>query len=305
MSVATYNVQVADAGQDKIFQYFAADPARTDNQHTRRRETRLRLFTKHSTLRRIPRLGHGRRSGSGHRSGATMLGRCGVRSAAEHMVGFSASLYRSAPRTLPEHEYQVRMGAAIQHLRKTLPVFMDVGLVDRNEQPPRHTDALSSYLGEKSLLHQVHPQRIYHKKIHFRFYPPLGEAKDKVPEVSVPAFALHGRRSYLMSAQVLRWSLQSLFLHTEVRLEQLALLPTRGSALEAEPQAGVIPANELAARIRFSGTSRLSGALHTYTLRFRYRFDRRTGMICEHTVDQLTTVPHQPAPPDAVQSKLA
>ena len=43
----------------------------------------------------------------------------------------STSFVRKQSKHLPEHEYQVRLGAAIQVLRETLPTFMEQGLVDR------------------------------------------------------------------------------------------------------------------------------------------------------------------------------
>lgn len=182
----------------------------------------------------------------------------------------------------------MRVGAAIRHLRETLPQFMERALVDRDEAAPRN--ALAPYIDAR--MHLLHGQigHIYHPRIYFRFCPPLPPLPDSVPG-SVPfqpAFSLRGRRPYLMSAQVLRCSLHALFSDCVVRLEHLRLVPRRSTALSPAHPA---PADELLTRIRFCGTSRVLGTLQNYTMLFRYRFDRSTGQICEHFVDQMMPVP--------------
>ncbi len=49
--------------------------------------------------------------------------------------------------------------------------------------------------------------------------------------------------------------------------------------------------DKLIVRLRFEGISRVSSQPHTYTVIFKYEFDRKTGMICRHVVDNIQPVP--------------
>lgn len=194
-----------------------------------------------------------------------------------------------------EHEYQIRLGATIRVLRDTLPQFMEQGLVDRTDTPA--SGSLSNLLGPGALIRHAEPEHIYHPHIHFRFRAgmPDGGARtstDGAPAPGeqgwAPTFSLHGRRTYLLSAFMLRHALHACFVAPEVRLEHLAFLrkPTLpGQSTEA------IPRDELLTRIRFRGITRVGQAEQNYTVVCRYRFDRRTAMICEHIVDKMVPLP--------------
>lgn len=213
----------------------------------------------------------------------------------DHHLAFAGTPAACSSRLLPEHEYQVRLGAAIRHLRATLPQFMQRGLVDRDEAPSAGVDTLAPYLEKSALISRARLTAIYHKDIYFRFRPPLpplpplpsGEAEQHF----APAFSLRGRRMYRMSAQALRYSLHALFVDTDVRIEHMTLLPDRASVVVDVAPGKPVPGDELLTRIRFRGTNRVSGALQDFTLLFRYRFDRNSGMVCEHHVDQMMPVP--------------
>ncbi|WFD26077.1 hypothetical protein MNAN1_001052 [Malassezia nana] len=157
-----------------------------------------------------------------------------------------------------EHEYQIRLGATIRVLRDTIPYFMDKGLVDRTDIPT--AGSLSQLLGPGSLMRHAESEHIYHPHIQFRFRAglpgPTGAGTraepPAVPESQTwaPNFSLHGRRTYLLSASMLRHALHAMFVAPEVRLEHLAFLrkPT-----PPEQDARALPRDELLMRIRFFG----------------------------------------------------
>lgn len=199
--------------------------------------------------------------------------------------GLCGTAQRSAAgRTpLPEHEYQVRLGAAIRVLRDTLPHFLSRGLVDRPEPLPG------------GQLVAAGAEHIYHERICFRFAPPIAQHKP-------PPLVLRGRWLYLGTAQVLRHVLLGMYSEPQVALEQLIFL--RRTPPLAAP-GGVLPGDELMVRIRFLGAVRLSYTPQEYTLLFRYRFDRLTGMICEHSVDKMVPLPGMWQSLAGLRSKVA
>ncbi|PKI84360.1 hypothetical protein MVES1_001713 [Malassezia vespertilionis] len=232
--------------------------------------------------------------------------RSGLRAAAprsRHVTLFSPTHVSQARLTLPEHEYQVRVGAVVRHLRKTLPQFMECGLLEGTRNDAAHPAQLRPMISQP-LSPNVTPDRIYHEQIHFCFSPPLpplpplplreeSASKVNVPEHFSPAFSLHGHRMYMLSAQALRWSLHALFKDAEVRVEHMSFVPRRTqlNAAVLSRSKALVPMDELIARIRFRGTTRVSHAVQDYTMLFRYRLDRTSGTICEHHVDQMMPVP--------------
>jgi len=196
-----------------------------------------------------------------------------------------------------EHEYQIRLGATIRVLRDTLPQFMEQGLVDRTDIPT--SGSLSRLVGPRALMRHAEPEHIYHPHIHFRFRAGLSMSEggarpstDVMPAPQkqgwAPTFSLQGRRTYLLSAYMLRHALHAWFVAPEVHLEHLAFLrkPT-----PPEQDTRAIPRDELLTRIRFRGVTRVGHAEQDYTVVCRYRFDRRTAMICEHIVDKMVPLP--------------
>lgn len=193
-----------------------------------------------------------------------------------------------------EHEYQVRLGATIRVLRDTLPQFMEQGLIDRTDIST--SGSLSRLLGPGALIRHAEPDHIYHPHIHFRFRAGLPLPTDTTARTGTdivrapgkqgwaPTFSLHGRRTYLLSAYMLRHALHACFVHPDVRLEHLAFMrkPTPNEQNTRD---------ELLARIRFRGVTRVGHAEQDYTVVCRYRFDRRTAMICEHIVDKMVPLP--------------
>ena len=223
------------------------------------------------------------------------LVRSGVHAArsCEPLRLFSASQTVLNWNNVPEHEYQVRVGAAIRHLRETLPQFMERGLVDRDDEAVH--DSLSPYLGSNALTTYARSAQIYHKRMYFRFGPQLPPLPNAAPNVTPfkPAFSLRGRRVYLMSAQWLRWSLRALFYDAHIQIEQLSLLPCAVSPVAPAdaPPGQSMPRDELMMRLRFRGSGRVSGSVQDFVMLFRYRFDRHSGMICEHYVDEMMPIP--------------
>lgn len=294
----TYDLEVAHAQQDEVLEHLAPDAACTDYEHACRREARLGRVAEHRARHGIAPGSHrDRKIGAWIGTPTTMrasLVRGGVHAArsVEHLRLFSASHAALDVRKVPEHEYQVRVGAAIRHLRATLPQFMERALVDREENGA--SDALAPYLSTYALMARARASRIYHPDMHFRFCPPLPQLPESLPGKPPfkPAFSLRGRQVYLMSAKWLRWTLRTLFTETHIRIEQLSLLPNRASAVAVDAAPGrPVPRDELLVRIRFRGASRVSGTLRDYSMVFRYRFDRMSGMICEHYVDQMMPIP--------------
>ena len=230
---------------------------------------------------------------------------------------------------MPEFEYQVRVGAVIRTLRDTLPEFMDRALVATAEDAPDMRGIKLAFSDSSLIRSDAFP--IYHDQIHFRFCPPLPPLSgwDGVsigwPLLPVaqrepralpdergpgPSFSLRGRRTYLASARVLRATLKTLFANPTVILESMVLVPSRSGTAAGGRIAGALreggeahgpragardsstpSADELIARLRFRGTSRVSQSLYDYTMLFRYRFDRGSGTIYEHIVDKMAPMP--------------
>lgn len=201
---------------------------------------------------------------------------------------------------MPEHEYQVRLGVSIRVLRDTLPQFLDKGLVDRADISG--TNIMNHLLGGP---HAPKSEHLYHKQILFRFAPMKPPATISTPTSNVteeqsvsttsemhwtPSFTFRGRRSYLMSAEALRLSLQAGFSSPQVLLEQLSFMRRPP---DVQVPGRPTPGDELIARIRFRGTNRISQTLQDYAVVFRYRYDRATGTICEHHVEKMMPVPGQ------------
>lgn len=240
---------------------------------------------------------------------------------------------RPPPFFLPEHEYQVRLGATINVLRDTLPLFMERALVD-----DIHAKQLQLLNVGQHLPHDI-GSHVYHPEIHFQFSPTLlplarlpdwdvgagwpllppavhrgdedAHSRTLAPESRLPGplLSLYGRRKYLMSARVLQTTLRALLYNTSITLESLVFVPARSGAAsagrvaaatgdshrssgaDADANSSGPSADELVARLRFCGLSRVSDSLHDYTVVFRYRFDRASGSICKHTVDNMAPLP--------------
>ena len=203
----------------------------------------------------------------------------------------STSFVRKQSKHLPEHEYQVRLGAAIQVLRQTMPTenssallrVLKLGVPKRFSQPPDH---------------------LYHHNIHFVFQPahttlPLGiisaltapQSPDKQEGSKAwsPCFSFHGRNAYFLGASVLRHTLHACFSEALIHMEHMQF-QRKAPPVVASPNSAQ-PGDELIMRIRFSGTNRFSHLQQTYTIVSRYRFDRKTGTICEHIVDKMMPLP--------------
>ncbi|KAE8240380.1 hypothetical protein A4X13_0g7831 [Tilletia indica] len=279
---------------------------------------------------------------------------------------------------LSEHEYQVRIGRAVQLLRTTLPDFMSIGLADYPNQQAS-TSQLQSIplLDPLSLVRIAAPtlrrrQRtntvgaegktggdamgsIYHSDVLFEFMPSLtsttGEedvsssfsstassstSRTDAPNSSTqstssdvtattssglqdeldgkPSFSFSGRTLYLASAHVLRHALNAIFTETHVSLDRLRLLRSGGhspeggsgihstsshrrmgdeeemiddSSLRGSSSSTASSADELIARLTFSGITRVTHQPHEYTVLFRYTLDRGTGQIARHRVERI------------------
>lgn len=215
----------------------------------------------------------------------------------------STSFVRKQSKHLPEHEYQVRLGAAIQVLRETLPTFMEQGLVDR--MPSENSSSLLRVLkmGVPKRFSQP-PDHLYHHNIHFAFQPahatipfgmmsalaaPQSPDKQEGGKAWSPCFSFHGRNAYFLGASVLRHTLHACFSEALIHMEHMQF-QRKAPPVMASPNSAQ-PGDELIMRIRFSGTNRFSHSQQTYTIVSRYRFDRQTGTICEHIVDKMMPLP--------------
>ncbi|KAE8264878.1 hypothetical protein A4X09_0g6831 [Tilletia walkeri] len=280
---------------------------------------------------------------------------------------------------LSEHEYQVRIGRAVQLLRTTLPDFMSIGLADYPNQQAS-TSQLQSIplLDPLSLVRIAAPtlrrrQRtntvgaegktgddamgsIYHSDVLFEFMPsltsttaeedgsssfsstasssstsrtdaPNSSAQSTSSDVTAattssglqdeldgkPSFSFSGRTLYLASAHVLRHALNAIFTETHVSLDRLRLLRSGGhspeggsgihstsshrrmgdeedmseSSLRGSSSPTASSADELIARLTFSGITRVTHQPHEYTVLFRYTLDRGTGQIARHRVERI------------------
>ncbi|KAN0059859.1 hypothetical protein ACQY0O_008433 [Thecaphora frezii] len=135
----------------------------------------------------------------------------------------------------------------------------------------------------------------------------LASADD--PQHYGPTISFTGRTLYLTSAHILRHALAALFYDTVLTVETARFegrskpgqswpgisASVRGrcdrqDGRSASDDAASNP-DHLTIRLRFEGTSRISLAPHTYTVLFRYTFDRETGTIVKHTVDNIQPVP--------------
>ncbi|TKY85317.1 hypothetical protein EX895_005479 [Sporisorium graminicola] len=125
-----------------------------------------------------------------------------------------------------------------------------------------------------------------------------------------PTIYFNGRTLYVASSHLLRHALSALFHDTSLHLES-ARFEGRSTAGSAWP--GISPYirhstpnrtrsdiatspvrqwhDKLVVRLRFEGISRVTSHPHTYTVIFKYEFDRNTGMIARHVVDNVQPVP--------------
>ncbi|KAJ1018803.1 hypothetical protein NDA16_004608 [Ustilago loliicola] len=124
-----------------------------------------------------------------------------------------------------------------------------------------------------------------------------------------PTICFNGRTMYVASSHLLRHALSALFHDTSLHLES-AHFEGRSKAGSSWP--GISPyikrstqpgtdsdsshssgswQDKLVVRLRFEGISRVSSHPHTYTVIFKYEFDRATGMIARHVVDNIQPVP--------------
>lgn len=123
-----------------------------------------------------------------------------------------------------------------------------------------------------------------------------------------PTICFNGRTMYVASSHLLRHALSALFHDTSLHLES-ARFEGRSKAGSSWPgispyirrstQSGADPdsstsgswQDKLVVRLRFEGISRVTSHPHTYTVIFKYDFDRETGMIARHVVDNIQPVP--------------
>lgn len=103
---------------------------------------------------------------------------------------------------LPPHEYKVRVGAAVDVLRATLPRFVETGIVERHTR------------GD-----------VYHPHVEFRAPAWHGVW---------PTAAFCGRRKYLASAQLVRLALIGAFSETAIALERVVFVPASRARARAD-----------------------------------------------------------------------
>ncbi|SPO26581.1 uncharacterized protein UTRI_04170 [Ustilago trichophora] len=122
-----------------------------------------------------------------------------------------------------------------------------------------------------------------------------------------PTICFNGRTMYVASSHLLRHALSALFHDTSLHLESARFegLSKAGSSwpgispyIRRSCTQNSAPSDEsgswqdkLVIRLRFEGISRVSSQPHTYTVIFKYEFDRSTGMIARHVVDNIQPVP--------------
>lgn len=135
----------------------------------------------------------------------------------------------------------------------------------------------------------------------------LSPASGEEAHSYAPTISFKGRTLYVASSHVLRHALSALFYDTMLTVETArfegrsqpgASWPgisrsIRGSFKRAdvEGDSGASGRDRLTIRLRFEGISRMSSASHTYTVLFRYEFDRAMGKIVKHAVDNIQPVP--------------
>ncbi|PWZ00324.1 hypothetical protein BCV70DRAFT_231931 [Testicularia cyperi] len=123
-----------------------------------------------------------------------------------------------------------------------------------------------------------------------------------------PTICFNGRTMYTASSHILRHALSALFYDTSLHLESARFegrskpegswpginshIRTRSATdPEAEGDGSPHGPDKLVIRLRFEGMSRVSSQPHTYTVIFRYEFDRATGTVARHVVDNIQPVP--------------
>lgn len=170
-------------------------------------------------------------------------------------------------------------------------------------------------------------ESLYHPSIAFEFRPPIphiglgnsNEASDQFgtetqddiagndPHRGGATICFSGRTVYTASAHILRHALSALFYDITLHLESARFEGRPGTAkswsdinsyLRRQSATSLTRKNEttlgadrLVVRLRFEGTSRVTLQPHTYTVIFKYDFDRKTGTIGRHIVDNIQPIP--------------
>ncbi|EPQ25872.1 uncharacterized protein PFL1_06546 [Pseudozyma flocculosa PF-1] len=123
-----------------------------------------------------------------------------------------------------------------------------------------------------------------------------------------PVISFSGRTLYVASAHVLRHALSALFYDTSLSVETARFegrsrpgqswpgispyIRNHHRGAESDGDGGSVSTpDQLTIRLRFEGLSRMSSVAHTYTVLFRYTFDRDTGTVVKHIVDNIQPVP--------------
>lgn len=164
---------------------------------------------------------------------------------------------------------------------------------------------------------------LYHPSIAFEFRPPIptiGLGKDSelseqpIAEGAKPSSDLHrggpticfnGRTVYTTSAHILRHALSALFYDITLHLDSArfegrsrtawsdisSYLRRQSEAPDSESKTSSSGPDRLVIRLRFEGVSRVTLQPHTYTVIFKYDFDRRSGTIHRHVVDNIQPIP--------------
>ncbi|CDR88600.1 uncharacterized protein SPSC_04427 [Sporisorium scitamineum] len=145
----------------------------------------------------------------------------------------------------------------------------------------------------------------------------ISEGQDQMPLDTLdehsrggPTVYFNGRTMYVASSHLLRHALSALFHDTSLHLESARFegrskagsswpgispyvrrsTPNRTSSVNTSSSDGQWH-DKLVIRLRFEGISRVTSHPHTYTVIFKYEFDRSTGMIARHVVDNIQPVP--------------
>ncbi|KAJ9477869.1 hypothetical protein PHBOTO_001435 [Pseudozyma hubeiensis] len=124
-----------------------------------------------------------------------------------------------------------------------------------------------------------------------------------------PTICFNGRTLYVASSHLLRHALSALFHDTSIHLESARFegrskagssWPGISSYVRRSTQCDTASdsnhadgswQDKLVIRLRFEGISRVTSHPHTYTVIFKYEFDRNTGMVAKHLVDNIQPVP--------------
>ncbi|KAI0051613.1 hypothetical protein FA95DRAFT_1485200 [Auriscalpium vulgare] len=177
------------------------------------------------------------------------------------------------PSTLSDHEWDLRTGRAIDHLRTTLPQFFSTGLISHPRPVFNHASRLDALVEDSS-------ESIYSPRIRLSYTPPTA-----LPAPFPRTLHIEGLPLYFASSVFIRHTMNAIYTDLAVSLRSFQIHPSSKATSGTRERSVMIG-------FGITGRARVGGGQGEWVVTSTYSFHPSTALIHLHIVDSILPAPH-------------